>query len=227
MATTASSGPDTRTGPRGRGVLLKLLVVLAVLVLLFAGYCYLVLHWSYSSGEQAGWVQKLSYKGWLCKTWEGEMAMVTMPGTTPEKFHFTIWDEKVAADVNRLTGHRVALHYEEKVGIPSNCFGDTRFYVTGVHPVEEMLIAPSGTIPVVPGGSASGATSPAAPGGQSFPGAGGQSRPGPGGQSLPGPGGAVPMAPGGAAPAAPVGAGPGGAGADAPGGQGSSGGSRP
>ena len=60
-------------------------MVSAFLALLFAAYCYIVLHWSYSTGERAGWVQKLSHKGWLCKTWEGEMAMVSMPGTTPEK----------------------------------------------------------------------------------------------------------------------------------------------
>ena len=45
-----------------------------------------------STGERAGWVQKFSNKGWICKTWEGELAMVSMPGVAPEKFLFTIRD---------------------------------------------------------------------------------------------------------------------------------------
>ena len=69
---------------------------IVVLVALVVGYFAIVLHWSYSTGERAGWVQKFSNKGWLCKTWEGEMAMVSMPGSTAEKFPFTVWDDAMA-----------------------------------------------------------------------------------------------------------------------------------
>jgi hypothetical protein len=123
--------------------------VLALVVVL-GGYTLLVTYWSYSSGERAGWVQKLSSKGWLCKTWEGEMAMVSMPGTTTEKFHFTVWDEDVAAQINKAMGKRVALHYEEKVGIPTSCFGDTRYYVTKVSVVDEIPLAPGVVVPTKP-----------------------------------------------------------------------------
>ncbi len=108
-----------------------------VLILLAIGYGFLMWNWSYSSGERVGIVQKLSKKGWICKTWEGEMNMIVLPGGLPEKFPFTVWDDAVASEINRLAGRRVALHYEEKVGLPTSCFGDTRYYVTRVKVLEE------------------------------------------------------------------------------------------
>ena len=121
-------------------------VILGVLVL-GAGYFWVVLSWNYSAGERAGWVQKFSKKGWLCKTWEGEMAMVSMPGTTTEKFFFTVWDDAVAEQINKVMGHRVSLRYEEKVGLPTSCFGETRHFVTGVTRVEEIPLAPGIVVP--------------------------------------------------------------------------------
>jgi hypothetical protein len=114
----------------GAALLKPLLAVVAVLLLLFVGFVTLMWHWSYSEGERAGYVQKLSKKGYLCKTWEGEMAIVPLPGTIPEKFYFTLWDDAVAEQINRNIGKRVTLHYQEKVGLPTSCFGDTRHYVT-------------------------------------------------------------------------------------------------
>jgi hypothetical protein len=110
----------------------RLLAAVAVLVLLAVGYFWLVLSWSYSSGERAGWVQKFSHKGWVCKTWEGELALVSLPGSSVEKFLFTVRDDAVARQVTAATGKRVTLHYEEKVGLPTNCFGETRHFVTSV-----------------------------------------------------------------------------------------------
>jgi lysophospholipid acyltransferase (LPLAT)-like uncharacterized protein len=109
-------------------------VVLAILVL--AGFTWLTLHWTYSEGERAGFVQKLSHKGWICKTWEGEMAMVTMPGTVAEKFYFTVPSETVAAQLNANPGKRMSLHYEQHKWIPSSCFGDTEYFVTGVRVID-------------------------------------------------------------------------------------------
>jgi hypothetical protein len=120
--------------------------ILGVLVLA-AAYFWVVLSWNYSTGERAGWVQKFSKKGWLCKTWEGEMAMVSMPGSTTEKFFFTVWDDAVAAQINQSMGKRVSLHYDEKVGLPTSCFGETRHYVTGVTRVEEIPLAPGIVVP--------------------------------------------------------------------------------
>jgi hypothetical protein len=119
----------------------RLVLPLLVLCLLAAGWLWIALNWSYSTGDRAGWVQKLSNKGWVCKSWEGELALVSLPGTTPEKFLFTIRDDRVAAEVTRVMGKRVTLHYEEKVGLPGSCFGDTRYYVTKVTASDEIPLA--------------------------------------------------------------------------------------
>ncbi|HWY26058.1 MAG TPA: hypothetical protein VNX47_14125 [Nevskia sp.] len=109
---------------------------LVVLILGTAGFTWLTLNWSYSSGERAGYVQKFSRKGWLCKTWEGEMALVTMPGTVAEKFYFTVPDEATAAKVNANVGKRVALVYDQHKWIPSSCFGETEYFVNDVRVTE-------------------------------------------------------------------------------------------
>ena len=128
----------------------------AALALVFLGcaaYTWFVLTWSFSAGERAGYVQKLSRKGWLCKTWEGEMALVSMPGTVAEKFPFTVRSDEVARRINDTIGARVALTYEQHVGIPTTCFGETGYFVTAVKVVQEPGFLPGG-----------GAVPPAAPG---------------------------------------------------------------
>jgi len=110
--------------------------VLIVPVLLFALYTWSTLTWSYSSGERAGYVQKFSKKGWICKTWEGELAIVSIPGTMSEKFYFTVRDDSIAARVNQTMGKRVALVYHQHVGIPTSCFGETEYFVVDVKSVE-------------------------------------------------------------------------------------------
>jgi hypothetical protein len=142
----------TRHRQRGIGVIAWLVLILVLGALLSAAYVWLMLKWNYGSGERAGWVQKLSKKGYVCKTWEGEMAMVSLPGSIPEKFVFTIWDESAAHQVNTYIGKRVALSYEEHLGLPSSCFGDTRYFVTGVKLIDETpapLVVP-GNAPAPP-----------------------------------------------------------------------------
>jgi hypothetical protein len=126
----------------------RLTVVLIALAALAALYFWAALSWSFSTGERAGWVQKLSNKGWICKTWEGELSLISMPGASPEKFVFTIWDDEVAKRVEKVMGKRVALHYEEKVGLPGSCFGETRHYVTGITVSEEIPLAPGIIVPI-------------------------------------------------------------------------------
>ena len=98
------------------------IAVVALLLLAVAWFAF-ALNWSYSSGERAGWVQKFSHKGWICKTWEGELALVSLPGSTVEKFFFTVHDDALAHKLSAAMGKRVSLHYEEKVGLPTSCFG--------------------------------------------------------------------------------------------------------
>src|SRR5258708_28870407 len=129
---------------------MRIFAALMAIVRLVAGYFSFVCNGSNSEGERAGWIQKFSSKGWLCKTWEGELAMVSMPGSMSEKFFFRVWDDATAEQINKVMGKRVSLHYEEKVGIPTSCFGETRYYVTKVTAVEEIPLAPGVVVPTQP-----------------------------------------------------------------------------
>lgn len=115
------------------GRVFKSVFVLAlVAVALFAAYVAVALHWSYSNGERAGFLQKMSQKGWVCKTWEGELLLVSMPGVAPEKFLFTVREEAVAQQVNAAIGKKVALTYAQHKGLPTSCFGETEYFVNQV-----------------------------------------------------------------------------------------------
>ena len=106
--------------------------VLIFPIILFALYTWAALTWVYSSGERAGYVQKLSQKGYVCKTYEGELILVSMPGTQAEKFFFTVRNADVAKRINETVGKRVRLIYEEHKGIPSSCFGESSYFVQDV-----------------------------------------------------------------------------------------------
>ena len=115
------------------GKLFKVFIwLLLIPIALFAAYTWGVLNWVYSSGERVGYVQKLSEKGFVCKTFEGELVLVSMPGTQAEKFFFTVKNKAVADKINESIGKRVSLTYEEHKGIPSSCFGETSYFVQNV-----------------------------------------------------------------------------------------------
>ena len=126
--------PSPPVRRRGKLRLLLVLLILAP-ILLLALYTWIALSFDYSEGERAGYVQKFSRKGWLCKTWEGELAMVNLPGAMPEIFRFTVRDDAVANRLNESMGKRVRLHYEQHMEIPTTCFGETDYFVTDVEPV--------------------------------------------------------------------------------------------
>jgi len=110
--------------------------ILLTPIVLFVLYTWSALRWSYSEGERAGYVQKFSKKGWICKTWEGELAIVSIPGTMSEKFNFTVRDDGVAERINQALGKRVAISYQQHKGVPTTCFGETEYYVVAVRVVE-------------------------------------------------------------------------------------------
>lgn len=130
------ASPSPAGAPRAKNWSLWLAGFVILLAALGAAYTWLVLNWTYSSGERAGYVQKFSQKGWLCKTWEGELAIVAIPGSMPEIFKFTVRDNNVASEINAVMGRRVALSYQQHLGIPTTCFGETGYFVTQVHAVE-------------------------------------------------------------------------------------------
>jgi hypothetical protein len=120
--------------------------LLFIVLLGLVCYTAFVRWWSYSDGERVGVLQKLSHKGWLCKTTEGELALYVVSGVAPQIWSFTVSDPQVARELSAQLGERVRLHYNEHAGLPSSCFGDTRYFVDRVEPVR--AAAP---IPAAPG----------------------------------------------------------------------------
>ena len=118
-----------------RGFARALLFAAVGLVVLCGLWLLAASSYSYSKGDRAGLLQKFSAKGWVCKTWEGELQLASPPGVPPERFQFTVRDEAVAAQVQAQVGQRVALAYEQHKGLPS-CFGETEYFVTGVRKLE-------------------------------------------------------------------------------------------
>lgn len=110
-------------------------VVAAVIIApiaVIALWTAVALHYSYSDGHRAGYVQKFSRKGWLCKTWEGELAMVNVPGAVQERWDFSVRNDSIAQLISNSMGQRVSLDYQQHGGVPTSCFGDTQYFVTGL-----------------------------------------------------------------------------------------------
>ena len=116
----------------------KLMFVLVIVVplLLFIGWTALTLNYAFSTGERAGFAQKLSRRGWLCKTWEGEVAMVNLPGAMPEIFNFSVRNDSIAHLLERNLGKRVSVSYEQHRGVPTSCFAETEYYITNMRLLE-------------------------------------------------------------------------------------------
>ena len=127
--------PAIDTAPRSTGRRLKKSLALLLLAAAAAVglYTWAALTWKYSEGERAGLLQKFSHKGWICKTYEGELALYVVAGVQPEIWRFSVRDAAVAQQLSRAVGERVQLHYTEHVGVPTDCFGDTGYYVDRIN----------------------------------------------------------------------------------------------
>ena len=134
---------DTPLKPRRRR---KWPYLVLILLLGFAAYTAFVLRWSYSDGERVGVLQKLSHKGFVCKTSEGELAMYVVAGMAPQIWNFTVRDAQVAKRLEAMLGERARLHYTEHLGVPTNCFGDTSYYVDNA----TLASPPVTVVPAVP-----------------------------------------------------------------------------
>ena len=112
----------------------KLLIAAIVLVPVvgITLWTAIALAYSYSSGERVGYLNKFSRKGWLCKTYEGEVSMVNLPGQLAGTFEFTVRDDSIAALLNKAQGQRVAVSYSQHKGLPTSCFGETDYFVKGI-----------------------------------------------------------------------------------------------
>jgi len=131
--TPAPLPPPSRPIPvrkKGNKVLIAFLVLLLVPAVIIVLWIWVALGYTYSTGDRAGYVQKISKKGWVCKTWEGELAMANLPGTMPQIFAFTVRNDSIAEVLEKNIGKQVSLTYEQHRGIPTACFGETEYFVT-------------------------------------------------------------------------------------------------
>ena len=169
---SVDTGAPLTTKPKRKGSW-KITAVLFLVVLplaAFALWVTIALSYSYSTGERSGYVQKLSKKGWVCKTQEGELALVNGPNVNPEIFHFTVRDDSVAAQIGALAGKQVKLSYDQHVGLPTSCFGETQYFVKSVEGIgaSAPAVAPATVPPVaipavtVPAATVPPATAPTA-----------------------------------------------------------------
>jgi hypothetical protein len=135
VESTNTSAPPTWWSKARKKLLIALLILIVVPVVIAALWVWIALGYTYASGERAGYIQKISKKGWLCKTWEGELAMANLPGTMPQIFTFTVRNDSIAHVIEQNAGKQVSLTYQQHRGVPTSCFGETEYFVTGVHRV--------------------------------------------------------------------------------------------
>jgi hypothetical protein len=127
--------PASRWSPLGRRVMVGILTLLLLVIAGVAAWTWVSLHFTYSTGERVGYIQKMSKKGWVCKTWEGELAMLNQPGVPAQIFSFTVSDENVAQSILKAAGQRVSLSYKQHRGVPTSCFGETEYFIADVKPL--------------------------------------------------------------------------------------------
>jgi len=125
-----SAPPGRKTHHRVRTIILLIVLIPVVVIAL---WIWVALGYTYASGERAGYVQKISKKGWLCKTWEGELAMASLPGTTPQIFSFTVRNDSIANVLEQTIGKQVSVTYEQHRGLPTSCFGETEYFISRVN----------------------------------------------------------------------------------------------
>jgi hypothetical protein len=122
--------PARKKHHRVRAIILLIVLIPVVVVALWV---WVALGYTYASGERAGYVQKISKKGWLCKTWEGELAMANLPGTMPQIFSFTVRNDSIANVLEQTIGKQVSVTYEQHRGLPTSCFGETEYFISRVN----------------------------------------------------------------------------------------------
>ena len=122
------------------------IIVIAVLVLIPVLWTWFSLSWAYSEGERAGVLQKFSKKGWVCKTYEGELAQYVVGGVAPQIWHFSTRDESLAKALSQAVGDQIRVHYTEHRFVPTNCFAETPYFAQSFQKIDR----PLGTLPQAP-----------------------------------------------------------------------------
>lgn len=121
----------------------KILAVVLLLILVSIGlWTWFSLSWAYSEGERAGTLQKFSERGWLCKTYEGELALYVVGGVAPQIWYFSTRDATVAKTLSSAVGQNIRLQYSEHRGVPTSCFAETAYFATGFKLVPNLRQSP-------------------------------------------------------------------------------------
>jgi hypothetical protein len=128
--------PRSLSWKRRHWRIITLLLVIIIPLAVFSGWAWLTLNYAYSKGDRSGYIQKISDKGWICKTWEGELAQANLPGTLPSIFQFSVRSDSIAHLLTSNLGQQVSITYEEHRGVPTKCFGETNYYITNVRLVK-------------------------------------------------------------------------------------------
>jgi len=118
------------------------LILLAVLILAPILWTWFSLSWAYSEGERAGILQKFSKKGWICKTYEGELALYIVGGVAPQIWYFSTRDEDLARELSQAVGQQIRLHYSEHRGVPTNCFAETPHFAQSFQRIDRLDTVP-------------------------------------------------------------------------------------
>jgi hypothetical protein len=139
-STPGSTAAPPRSGRTVKGLLVKLTLLAVVLVVL---YTLFILWWSYSEGERAGLLQKFSKRGWVCKTYEGELALYVVGGVAPQIWHFSVRDDALAVELHKNVGRQMRIHYTEHPGLPTTCFGETDYFADRFEPIGTPQSLPS------------------------------------------------------------------------------------
>ncbi len=136
-AASPEAAPPRRSFARRHWGKLTVFTLLGAPIAVFSAWAFVTLSWSYSSGQRAGYVQKMSRKGYVCKTWEGVLYTDIAKGFRSDSFAFTVRNDSIAHVIEKLSGKKVTLHYEQHIYVPTSCFGETEYFVTRVDTIPE------------------------------------------------------------------------------------------
>ena len=110
--------------------------IVAIIVTFLAIYILLNIAYTYSDGNRAGKLIKFSHRGYLFKTYEGEMNLGGINTTNGgvlinNMWLFSVSDRSVADSLSKLEGKDITVHYKEKLStLPWR--GDTKYIVDKV-----------------------------------------------------------------------------------------------
>lgn len=118
----------------------KWILILFLIVVVIFGVVYLIFNFTYSEGNRAGVLIKFSKKGYVFKTYEGELnigGLGNIPNTAQmnQLWDFSVRNNAVADTLMKLEGKKVSLHYKE---VLKNLVwdGETKYFVDGVKVIE-------------------------------------------------------------------------------------------